>query len=871
MRRALPRLLLPLSLLSCGGDAPKGTPGSGADGADTAGAPGPCPPAGQALARVLTAPGPYLPGAVAVGTAGDLLLQNHRAAFVITAPDTQRTYYYYGGVLADAAPMDGCAFGGEDKLDEVAPVMGTLNLTDFGSSVLRGFRGTRAEVLADGADGGPAIVRVEGTDDIHWLVEYTLIGDKIQSGGRPVSSPYGLRMTMDFVLEPDSEVLRVDWTFENTADAELRLLSGHLLSFGPTMDLARFAQTSLTFGGFGVDAGIPYLVTTDGAGAYGFTVQDANLAYIPISGIDVALDLNQALTAPIVLPPGGRQTRSHFLAVGATDGPSATGPLTAANPNLLPNLRATPAEVRGAVVDPDGAPVAGARLHVLVGADRQVMDIATTDAAGEFRLNLPAFSPPWSYAVQVVAPGREPVEAEAPGAGALDLRVGPASRLRVDVQEDGAPVPAKLSLRREDGLVETRWSTGADASALRPGHYRATITRGYEYAAVEVDVTVPEGGEATVEATLERVVDTRGWISADTHVHSELSPDSRTPVEELLWHAAAHGLDVVVHTEHENLQDGYADVDPALRAHVASVIGQEVTATMPEHMTMLAAAPDGTERGGFVPWYGMDLAELFAAMRARSGGGINIFNHPGFMWRVGWDPIAAAPTVTDPTLLGLRPDQQVWSWDFDAMEVMNGLSSIFAEGNGRFTLWQSALNAGHRVTAVASSDDHSGGDVGFPRTYVPVEDDAPDAFQDAVLLDGLRAGTAVLSAGAFIEAAIDGVGPGGLAAPGALSLRVQAMPQIDIDQVVVFANCAVLATVPATAPDGVIKLDLALPVALEADATLVVAAFGDGPLPDGLPGGGGRTPRGLTNAIYVDADGDGAWTPPGGQPCADAW
>lgn len=878
MRRPAAPLLAPLlaQLLvalfaACAADPDKAPDDGAGDRADTDGA---CALLGRSRAQVLSEATPALPGPLAVGAAGDLLLQNERAAFVITAPDTHKTYYYYGGVVADAAPMQGCDFAGEDKLDEIAPVLGTLNLTDLAASTLRGFRGTRATVLNDGSDGGAAIVRVEGTDDTHWLVEYELIGQKIAEGGKAPSLPWGLALQIDHILEPGSNVLRSEWTFTNTTDAPLELLAAHLLSFGPSLDVVSYADTRLTVGGFGLTAGIPYLVAADGEGAYAFTVEQGNLAYVPISGIDVALDLNQALSAPIALAPGASATRTTFFAVSPTDGAPATAALTALNPTLVPGKTATPATVTARVTGPDGAPVHHARIELLAGEDAQVMDLGWTDAAGSAALNLPAFTPAWAYALRVIADGREPVTLEAPGAGSLALRLPAPAGLRLQIDEDGAPVPARVALLRDDGWRSTLWTDGDDTLPLRPGAYQATVTRGYEYAPEVVNLTIGEGETGALQATLRRVVDTTGWASADTHTHSEQSPDSRTRVDVQLLHAAAHGLEVMLHTEHEHIIDAYSGLDPALRRHVASLIGQEVTATMPEHMTLLPVRPDGSPRGGFVEWYGMDLTRLFAAMRARAPGGATIFNHPGYMWRVDWDLLAAAPRITDPARLGLADDRSTWSWDFDGMEVMNGLGDPFTGGNGRFLLWQSALHAGHAITAVASSDDHGGEEFGFPRTYLPVASDRPSDFRQEELVNAILDGTATLSAGAFARVSLDGAGPGALVPAGGgaatLSVDVQAIPEIDVSHAIVFVNCAVVARLPADDRAGLQKLRASLPLSFTEDSTLVVAVFGEGALPDGLPTPSANTPRALTNAIYIDADGDGAWSPPGGRACETA-
>ncbi|MFT5681700.1 MAG: hypothetical protein ACI8RZ_002606, partial [Myxococcota bacterium] len=96
-----------------------------------------CPTAGGTLARRIEVEA-SLPGKVAVGTAGDYLLANEHAAFVITEPDKGSTYYYYGGIVADAVAMDGCEVVGDDRLDEIGLIVGNLDLTSIYSSILRG-------------------------------------------------------------------------------------------------------------------------------------------------------------------------------------------------------------------------------------------------------------------------------------------------------------------------------------------------------------------------------------------------------------------------------------------------------------------------------------------------------------------------------------------------------------------------------------------------------------------------------------------------------------------------------------------------------------------------------------------------------------
>jgi hypothetical protein len=306
---------------------------------------------------------------------------------------------------------------------------------------------------------------------------------------------------------------------------------------------------------------------------------------------------------------------------------------------------------------------------------------------------------------------------------------------------------------------------------------------------------------------------------------------------------------------------------------MTNVNGQEVTASLPEHLTMFPAAPDGTVRGGFVEWYGVDIGEIFARMRARSGGGVNLINHPSYLDVIGWDRVAGKPTLDDATLLGLPASADVWSWDFDGLEVMNGHGSPFITGNARFDNWQSLINAGHPNIAVGCSDAHGGGVVGFPRTYFAASTDTPSELDVAELVSAFKSGKAMVSAGAFIRVAAGDAGMGDLLTDTdgevAVDVHVEAIPEIDVSHLVVFANCDQVMAVAVDDPDAVVKFSERLLVPVTEDTNIVVAAFGQGTLPDGLPQyNPARTPRAFTNPIYVDADGDGLFSAPGGRECS---
>ena len=868
--------LITLVLLACPTTLPPDQGPPTGDGLFSEG----CPIALQALARTIGVDA-QLPGATAVGTRGDVLLANEHAAFVITAPDKDATYYYYDGIVADAAPMSGCTVIGDDKLDEVGLVMGELSLVNIDDSVLRAFRGESMEILSDGSGGSAAVVRVTGVDDTHWLVEYTLISDAINRGGREVSQPYNIEIVVDYVLEPDSPVLRIDVRYNNLNDEALTLFGGTLLSFAPTMASHAFSSGTIGIPGINLDFGTPWIVATDGEGALAYGVEAGNLAFTSIGGMSIAVDITQVLGDPLVISAGGYQVRTTFLSVGAGGGPTATTPYLVSNPEPVVGQFFDAVTKTGKVVDAAGNGVANASVRLEASTEDagwDTLDQTWTDASGNFELVVPVDSvAPWSFRLAASADGRdtpEPVEINNEP-GSVELTVPALGTVDYAFTDDNGDGPAKLVLERVDGHTVTDWLIGTGSRPVAPGDYSWTATRGYEFGVVTGEVTVPEDGSASVTADMVRLIDTTGYMTVDTHVHTAGSPDSNTLPEHALVRAAGQGLEIVMHTEHEYIGD-YSAVPAEVGVHawVNNINGMEMTATMPEHMTVFPVESDGSIRGGIVEWYSKDIAEILADMRIRSDNGVSLINHPGYVSRIGWDRVSAEPTLTDATLLGLEAGSAIWDWNFDGLEVMNGHASPFAShGNGRFDDWMSMVNAGFPSIGVGCSDDHGGRGIGRPYSYYASPTDDPLQMQDADIVIAFLGGQVMASTGAFARVTVNDAGLGetvtDLDGQVDLWVHVEALPEVDVTHVVVFANCDEVRVIDATDPDGVIKLDTTVTVDVPVDTQIVVAAFGAERFPAGLsdfnPEG---VPRVLTNPIYVDADDNGTFDGAAGRECS---
>lgn len=836
-----------------------------------------CPAEGHAVARTLIAPDEHLDGIDALGGPGDTLLVNSRAAFVISDPTNPKTYYAYGGIPIDAVAVDGCAQAAPEKFGEMGFVIGQLDLGDFLSSQLRMFRGDSVAIVADGADGGPAIVDVHGTDDRFWLIELELIRRTLQGGGRKtLHAPFGLDATVRYTLQPDSAVLTADVTI--ASDVPGGYFVGTVLFPSDHADEIGGRTGQIALGGLTLDTGVPWLASSDGDGALAVAMPAAQTARVKIAGVTAMIDAHQAV-APLEVGPGQASTGRFALGVGPGDANTATTALCAAVPDLIPGVPCAPTHASGTVVDASGARVAGALVDLMtadgVGGWR-TFDRTRTDGDGNYSVDALAIAP---LKLQTEAIGRDG-DAPVDFADGLALAISDAGALNWDIRDgDGAPIPGRIIATRPGDRRLFDVIPGDAPIPLPPGSWDIAVSRGYEYEPAQTTVTVPTAGSAELAVTLDHLVDTAGWMSFDGHVHTEASADSRVLRADRARDAAAVGLEVIVDTDHEVVSDETPGIDDAgVGNYVATVTGEEVTATSPEHTNAWPFVPDGTPRGGPVAWYGKGLDQIFTAERAR-GAEVVVLNHPrigcNYLCLIDWDRTTGEPRMTDAAAVGLPTDQPLWSWNFDAVEVMNGPRDILLdpdspERTGFLDDWLAMLNLGHKITGLGVSDSHDPEDLAWPRTYFAAPTDAPADFDEEMLVDSVLAGRAQISAGAFARVSANGAGIGEVASGAAvqLAIRVDALPDIDVSHVVVLANCDKVLDLDATDPLGVVKLDTTVPLHLDRDAHLVVMAFGDRAMPAGLPDYDPTgVPRVVTNAIYVDADGNGVFDAPGGKTC----
>ena len=424
---------------------------------------------------------------------------------------------------------------------------------------------------------------------------------------------------------------------------------------------------------------------------------------------------------------------------------------------------------------------------------------------------------------------------------------------------------------------------------VAPGAYRVVISHGPEWTIASEEITLRAGETRLVEAALERVVDTRGWISGDMHLHTLTnSGHGDANLEERVITLCAEEVEWAVATDHDYITD-YAPHVKALKAErwILTTPGNEVTTSTMGHFNAFPLDPALPPVNSRVS----DPRELFRRIRA-DGASIIQVNHPrwtGFRGAYFRD-LDLSPHTGDTS-------NPLFSFAFDSFEVLNsgplcGWEYAPDAGTGDnpeldFSVredWYHLLNRGLTPTAVGNSDSH---DVdayigGYARNYIRSSTDDPAKSSERELVESVKAGRLSVSSGIFVEASL-------LPAPkgeAALAIRVQAPPWIDVDRVAVVANgeevwrTSLRPSPPAPGPrtaaraisieteeraeralpgPGVIRHEGVFRDRPRRDTWYVVHAAGDkAPTPVLHPH---TFPLGFTNAIRFDADGDGKFTP----------
>jgi hypothetical protein len=515
---------------------------------------------------------------------------------------------------------------------------------------------------------------------------------------------------------------------------------------------------------------------------------------------------------------------------------------------------------------PRGAP-AGAVLEV---ARCDGTPFARFDAAAP-ELALPR----GCWRVRSTGPGRPPgawLAPEAMAAAPADVAFPAPATIRWTLREKGAgPVPARILVRGARATPDPDWgedpTDGASLDVVHadrdgelpipPGRYHVVVTRGFEYSSHEEDITAVAGHATTIRAELERVVDTRGWIAADLHVHAIASPDAPAPLSDRVRALAAAGVEVAVATDHNAVTDyGPAIRERGLDRWLTSIVGDEVTTRgVPfGHFNVFPLSPGS----GLIPFERVVPSAVVSAARAASPADrvkVVQLNHPR-MGAIGYFELARF----DPRdVAGWRAGSPLAESSFDAIEVFNGDDYASLEAVERVMRdWYALLDAGVRMTATGNSDSHklTYHECGVPRNLVQVGqvggDDDPSRLDEARFVDAVRAGRVVVSSGPSVWLTVGGRGVGDTVAAGEqeISVKVDAPSWVDVSRVELVRRGAVLHAWTGPFARGVRRLDAHLTATLARGDWVIAVARGERPMT--FLARAGAKPLSFTNPVWVE-------------------
>lgn len=460
----------------------------------------------------------------------------------------------------------------------------------------------------------------------------------------------------------------------------------------------------------------------------------------------------------------------------------------------------------------------------------------------------------------------------------LVTAVPPTPPVRFDINARGektngatAAYPAPGVIGDPSGIM---LSGGAGSVGLLAGSYDLLISHGPEWEVDTRRVVVTAGAATPVKARLRHSVDTRGWMSADLHVHTLRSYDSKLQIDSRVVSEVSVGVQLIVTTDHNLFTDIQPDLEAFGYTNVArSFIGDEFN-FVPGHggAYPMTYDPCGKDPGGLLDggaaalkldwghtmsWHSRDIFDYLHSLPTHPAVTVN---HPrllpdlGYFTNLGWRPPAAPPDAGR----------------FDALEVLSGYMQTSEDLAALLRDWFFYLNNGVRLTGLGSSDTHQlfNTRAGFPRTWLRMPVDQPAKVLGSDLAEAIKQGRALASNGPFVLLTVDGAQLGdqikNLKGSATVEVTVDAPGWISVDKLRIFVNGRVAVERDLTTGTRPLFHD-SFPLKLPAgDAWVAAQVGGSKPLPEALVGehsNGRALPFAITNPIYIDGDGDGQFKP----------
>lgn len=467
---------------------------------------------------------------------------------------------------------------------------------------------------------------------------------------------------------------------------------------------------------------------------------------------------------------------------------------------------------------------------------------------------------------------------------------------------NGGPIPCKVQFRgrpadangpatadpdfgpdsTHTAVKNLRYShDGRFTQEIAPGRYDVLISYGPEYDAVTTTIEVWAGQETPLVATLERVVDTTGWISSDFHSHSTPSGDNTSSQFGRVQNLLCEHLEFNPCTEHNRISSYVPHLETLGVSHLmATCTGMELTGSLlpVNHQNAFPLVEKRyTQDGGGPVVNNEDPVRQVERLALWDDGAEKVvqMNHPNLVQVLGDRDLDGTPDGGFEAMLGfvdvieVHPPAAIFQPQHKLDDPRKPPATIFS--------WMQMLNLGYRVPGVVNTDAHYNfHGSGWLRNYIKSPTDDPAEIDVADIVRASERGEIVMTNGPFLEVTARTGDDETVTSPGGhltavdgevvLEVRVQCPNWFDIDRVQIFVNGRPDPALNFTRREhpelfsrDVVRFEHTIPVLLDQDAHLIVATIGEESQLGMVmgPDHAASKPVAVSNPIFADTDGDG--------------
>jgi hypothetical protein len=441
---------------------------------------------------------------------------------------------------------------------------------------------------------------------------------------------------------------------------------------------------------------------------------------------------------------------------------------------------------------------------------------------------------------------------------------------RILDSKTGQPIPGKLIFLKNNkeidlGIPDQKFlapekngfytANGKGQVSIPVGEYTVYACRGMEYSIEKKKVEIKQS-ENSITWSIKREFNPPGYVASAFHMHT-LNSDGNCTEEERVTSLIGGGLEFAASSDHNYVSD-FTDAVEAMQAneYITTCPGNELT-TDRGHYNIYPLPPE-TEASVHDP---EDARVLFGHARDVQNSNIIQANHPrmgglDYFGHYEVDPLSGV--AEDPT----------FSWDFDAVEVMNGAVGwgITTNEKNYYPVWYdwfNFFNMGFNVTGVGNTDSHNlfGQPMGWPRNYIASSTDDPAEIDVREITKNIKENKVSVSRGVYTNLVINKNGKIGseiVDKDGKIKVKLKALSPswAKFEQVSLYANGR---KIWSKNIEPTSKFKKTLKLRPENDTWYVFRAEGNSGLWPIVPKQHGYdvTPLGFTNPVWVDIDGNG--------------